>query len=156
MAAGHAIRRGAVTADGNGEAVMGLGFMLMGENSHGVTNRLKEKLDEISREIERLDGDGKIQILPLGRLVGHHTDHCAIPIENRTTAGTPGNRSCQLQHLAACRQIPNGRDDAFGDGLFQSHGTANHENPIGNVGFVQMIWLLLQPMPKMPMPIACR
>src|SRR5262249_50681642 len=29
---GHEIRRGAVTADGKGEVVLGLGFMLMGEN----------------------------------------------------------------------------------------------------------------------------
>ena len=34
---GHEIRRGAVTADGKGEVVLGLGFMLMGENSHEVT-----------------------------------------------------------------------------------------------------------------------
>jgi cobalt-zinc-cadmium resistance protein CzcA len=34
---GHEIRRGAVTADGKGEAVLGLGFMLMGENPHEVT-----------------------------------------------------------------------------------------------------------------------
>jgi cobalt-zinc-cadmium resistance protein CzcA len=44
---GHEIRRGAVTADGKGEVVLGLGFMLMGENSHEVTWRLKSKLDEI-------------------------------------------------------------------------------------------------------------
>ncbi len=44
---GHEIRRGAVTADGRGEVVYGLGFMLMGENSHEVTNRLKAKMDEI-------------------------------------------------------------------------------------------------------------
>ena len=44
---GHEIRRGAVTAGGRGEAVLGLGFMLMGENSHDVTSRLKAKLAEI-------------------------------------------------------------------------------------------------------------
>lgn len=44
---GHEIRRGAVTADGKGEAVLGLGFMLMGQNSHEVTSRLKAKLDEL-------------------------------------------------------------------------------------------------------------
>jgi cobalt-zinc-cadmium resistance protein CzcA len=44
---GYEIRRGAVTADGQGEVVYGLGFMLMGENSHEVTNRLKVKLEEI-------------------------------------------------------------------------------------------------------------
>ena len=44
---GHEIRRGAVTFDGKGEAVLGLGFMLMGENSHEVTRRLAAKLDEL-------------------------------------------------------------------------------------------------------------
>src|SRR5262249_41250196 len=44
---GHEIRRGAVTADGQGDVVLGLGFMLMGENSHDVTRRLKERLDEV-------------------------------------------------------------------------------------------------------------
>jgi cobalt-zinc-cadmium resistance protein CzcA len=44
---GHEIRRGAVSADGKGEVVLGLGFMLMGENSHQVTWSLKNKLDEI-------------------------------------------------------------------------------------------------------------
>jgi cobalt-zinc-cadmium resistance protein CzcA len=44
---GHKIRRGAVTADGRGEAVMGLGFMLMGENTHQYTVALKQRLEEI-------------------------------------------------------------------------------------------------------------
>ena len=39
---GYEIRRGAITADGKGEAVLGLGFMRMGENSNDVTTRLKE------------------------------------------------------------------------------------------------------------------
>src|SRR6185437_14803779 len=47
---GHAIRRGAVTADGQGEAVLGLGFMLMGENSYAVTPRLRNKLEEVKKE----------------------------------------------------------------------------------------------------------
>ena len=45
--AGHEIRRGAVTAGGRGEAVLGLAFMLMGENSKEVTSRLKQRVDEI-------------------------------------------------------------------------------------------------------------
>ncbi|MBP7053548.1 MAG: efflux RND transporter permease subunit [Phycisphaerae bacterium] len=45
----HEIRRGAVTADGKGEAVLGLGFMLMGENSAVVTNALKNKLAEVQK-----------------------------------------------------------------------------------------------------------
>ncbi|MGD0898704.1 MAG: CusA/CzcA family heavy metal efflux RND transporter [Thermoguttaceae bacterium] len=44
---GHEIRLGAVTAHGRGEAVLGLGFMLMGENGHDVTWALKHKLEEI-------------------------------------------------------------------------------------------------------------
>ncbi len=47
VAIGHEVRRGAVTADGKGEVVLGLGFMLMGENSHEVTWQMKHKLDEI-------------------------------------------------------------------------------------------------------------
>ncbi len=48
---GHEIRRGAVTANGRGEAVLGLGFMLMGENSHEVTWALKNKLEEIRQTL---------------------------------------------------------------------------------------------------------
>ena len=44
---GHEVRRGAVTAGGRGEAVLGLGFMLMGENSREVTVRLAERLEEV-------------------------------------------------------------------------------------------------------------
>jgi heavy metal efflux system protein len=44
---GSEIRRGAVTADGKGEVVMGLGFMLMGENTHQVTSAMKARLEEI-------------------------------------------------------------------------------------------------------------
>jgi cobalt-zinc-cadmium resistance protein CzcA len=46
---GHEVRRGAVTADGKGEVVLGLGFMTMGENSHEVTWNLKHKLDEVKK-----------------------------------------------------------------------------------------------------------
>ncbi len=48
---GHEVRRGAVTADGKGEAVLGLGFMLTGENSHTVTTDLKERLAEIQASL---------------------------------------------------------------------------------------------------------
>ena len=48
---GREIRRGAVTADGKGEVVLGLGFMLMGENSHDVTNRLKVRLAEVKKSL---------------------------------------------------------------------------------------------------------
>jgi cobalt-zinc-cadmium resistance protein CzcA len=48
---GHEIRRGAVTAGGRGEVVLGLGFMLMGENSRELTRRLEARLDEIRRSL---------------------------------------------------------------------------------------------------------
>lgn len=44
---GDAIRRGAVTYQGRGEAVLGLGFMLMGENSRELTRRLEARLDDV-------------------------------------------------------------------------------------------------------------
>ena len=48
---GHEIRRGATTADGEGEAVLGLGFMLVGENSHAVTGALAKRLDEVKARL---------------------------------------------------------------------------------------------------------
>ena len=48
---GREIRRGAVTADGKGEVVLGLGFMLMGENSHEVAGQLELRLDEIKKSL---------------------------------------------------------------------------------------------------------
>ena len=47
----HEIRRGAVTGAGKGEIVLGLGFMLMGENSAVVTQGLKKKLAEIQKTL---------------------------------------------------------------------------------------------------------
>ena len=44
---GYEIRRGAVTANGKGEAVLGLCFMLMGENSHEVCAAIRKRLEEI-------------------------------------------------------------------------------------------------------------
>ena len=48
---GRAIRRGAVTADGQGEVVLGLGFMLLGENSADVTHRLEVRLAEAAESL---------------------------------------------------------------------------------------------------------
>jgi cobalt-zinc-cadmium resistance protein CzcA len=48
---GHEIRRGAVTANGTGEVVLGLGFMLMGENSRDVTHRLEARLAEVAQSL---------------------------------------------------------------------------------------------------------
>ena len=47
----HEIRRGAVTADGRGEVVLGLAFMLMGENAQAVTEELKERLVGIRKSL---------------------------------------------------------------------------------------------------------
>ncbi len=44
-------RMGGVTADGKGEAVLGLGFLMMGENGHTVTERLREKFDETKKKL---------------------------------------------------------------------------------------------------------
>ncbi|MFO1530721.1 MAG: efflux RND transporter permease subunit [Kiritimatiellia bacterium] len=46
---GAEIRRGAASANGRGEVLLGLGFMLMGENSHAVTRALKQRLEEVRR-----------------------------------------------------------------------------------------------------------
>jgi len=48
---GHEIRRGAVTVNGQGETVLGLGFLLMGENSHDVTSRLRDRMTEIQETL---------------------------------------------------------------------------------------------------------
>jgi cobalt-zinc-cadmium resistance protein CzcA len=56
----HEIRRGAVTGAGKGEIVLGLGFMLMGENSAVVTRELKTKLAEVA---PTLPADVKLEVL---------------------------------------------------------------------------------------------
>ncbi|MHC4872807.1 MAG: efflux RND transporter permease subunit [Planctomycetota bacterium] len=57
---GHEIRRGACTANGGGEIVLGLGFMLMGENSQEVTEGLKKRLKELSLSLPE-----GVKILPV-------------------------------------------------------------------------------------------
>jgi cobalt-zinc-cadmium resistance protein CzcA len=57
---GHEIRRGAVTAQGSGEVVLGLGFMLIGENSHEVTEALAARLREI---VKALPQDVEVEIV---------------------------------------------------------------------------------------------
>lgn len=56
----HEIRRGAVSADGKGERVLGLGFMLMGENSHVVTRKLAAQLAEAQKALPE---DVRVEIL---------------------------------------------------------------------------------------------
>lgn len=53
VAIGAEVRRGAVTANGKGEVVLGLGFMLMGENSHEVTWNMKRRLEEVKSALPR-------------------------------------------------------------------------------------------------------
>ena len=48
---GFEIRRGAATSQGKGETVLGLGFMLMGENSRVVTKKLEERLKEVQASL---------------------------------------------------------------------------------------------------------
>jgi cobalt-zinc-cadmium resistance protein CzcA len=48
---GAEIRRAAVTADGEGETVLGLGFLLIGENSHTVTTALASRLEDIQKSL---------------------------------------------------------------------------------------------------------
>ncbi|MCP4638939.1 MAG: efflux RND transporter permease subunit [bacterium] len=48
---GHEVRRGAVTASGEGESVLGLGYMLMGGNSRIVARALRAKLEEASEAL---------------------------------------------------------------------------------------------------------
>src|SRR5262245_3409709 len=69
---GHDLQLGGVTADGKGEVVLGLGFMLMGENSHDVTGRLKTKLDEVSKTLPK--GVEVVQVYDRTRLVDQVID----------------------------------------------------------------------------------
>lgn len=56
----HEIRRGAVTFQGKGEAMLGLGFMLMGENSQRVTQALRERLLAVSTALPK---DVRVEIV---------------------------------------------------------------------------------------------
>lgn len=47
----HELRRGAVSAGGKGNVVLGLGFMLMGENSRDVTSKLKVALERVKETL---------------------------------------------------------------------------------------------------------
>src|SRR5205807_10068750 len=49
-----------VTADGKGEVVLGLGFMLMGENSHQVTWAMKDKLKSLEGNLP-----ANVQVVPV-------------------------------------------------------------------------------------------
>ncbi len=57
---GHEIRRGAVTSMGKGEAVLGLAFMLKGENTRTVSKLLEVKLSEVR---QALPGDVHVDLV---------------------------------------------------------------------------------------------
>ena len=48
---GGALRQGAVTRDGNGEAVTGIVMMLAGENSRAVARRINERITQLQGEL---------------------------------------------------------------------------------------------------------
>ena len=50
---GHMTRQGAVTRDGQGEAVAGMVIMLKGENSKEVVDRVKKKIPEIQKSLPK-------------------------------------------------------------------------------------------------------
>lgn len=64
----HEIRRGAVTYQGKGEAVLGLGFMLMGENSRELTDKLEARLEEVRRSLP--EGAELTEVYSRSELVG--------------------------------------------------------------------------------------
>src|SRR5262249_52798735 len=51
VAVGHVIRRGGVTREGKGEAVLGLAFMRMGENSRDVTAALDRAMEDVRKAL---------------------------------------------------------------------------------------------------------
>jgi heavy metal efflux system protein len=48
---GPALRMGGITAQGRGEVVLGLGFTIMNQNGHEVTERLAAKLAEVKKNL---------------------------------------------------------------------------------------------------------
>lgn len=73
---GPALRQGTMTKDGKGEAVAAIAVMLMGENSRTVTQKVKERVAEIQKE------------MPPGiKLVGF-MDRTSLVNDTLRTAGT--------------------------------------------------------------------
>jgi len=50
---GAAQRQGALTEQGNGEAVGGIAIMLLGENSRAVAQRVRQRIDEITKTLPK-------------------------------------------------------------------------------------------------------
>ncbi len=66
---GHAIRYGATTKDGKGEAVSGIVMMLKGANSAEVVGRVKDRMEQIRQTLPR--GIVVEPFLDRSKLVGH-------------------------------------------------------------------------------------
>ena len=92
VAVGHELRRGAATNSGRGETVIGLGYMLIGENSRTVTQRIDHKIQEVQ------------PLLPEGVTIRPVYRRKALVSEVLTTLGF-GDFSVRLndrrQHLSA-------------------------------------------------------
>jgi cobalt-zinc-cadmium resistance protein CzcA len=48
---GNVLRMGGITSQGQGEAVLGLGFSLIGENPYGVADRLARKMEQVKKTL---------------------------------------------------------------------------------------------------------
>jgi cobalt-zinc-cadmium resistance protein CzcA len=68
VAIGHEWRRGAATYNGQGEAVLGLGFMITGENPASITTAMSERLDEVSELLP--DNVDAVPVYERTKLVG--------------------------------------------------------------------------------------
>lgn len=73
---GRQIRRGAVTANGHGEVVLGIGFAMLGANGHEVTQQLQARLEAIEKT------------LPMGVMVRPVYERTWLVDKVLTTAGT--------------------------------------------------------------------
>jgi len=66
---GSAIRQGAATTDGKGEAVLGITMLLMGENGRVVVERTKDRLAQIEKSLPA--GTKLIPFLDRSELINH-------------------------------------------------------------------------------------
>ena len=83
---GHDLPPGGVTADGGGTIVLGLGFMLMGENGHDVTSRLKEKLEQVKTNFAGRR-PGRNALRPHGAGRPRHRHGAQQPVRGRPAGG---------------------------------------------------------------------
>ncbi|MEP0828692.1 MAG: efflux RND transporter permease subunit [bacterium] len=81
VAVGHEIRLGATTFDGKGEAVLGLGFMITGENPANITRQLAQRLEE-----SRTTLPADIDVIPVYERTGL-VKHVLSTVEHNLTYG---------------------------------------------------------------------